>query len=222
MSMDLCLSTEPEVMQTMDASFTDLSSLCGQKRKAETILPADEEEEEEEESGKGEEESNSESDDQVWGFDSFDGSDYESPEEPPADEKEFEFRRYARHYHESQGFKVDDDMIPKSLHRRHGGLRGVDLDAHYVEPLTGRDYMEIMANVAIAKYNQVEKKTVTLDRIVRAVDNLATSIKAYITFMAKESPQGELVEYQAKAERKPWQRNIHPIFCRPSSALKKD
>lgn len=43
-----------------------------------------------------------------------------------------------------------------------------------------------------------------------------TGIKAYITFMAKEFPEGELVEYQAKAERKAWQRNIHPIFCRPA------
>jgi len=45
---------------------------------------------------------------------------------------------------------------------------------------------------------------------------LSYGYKAYITFMAKESPHGELVEYQAKAERKAWQRNIHPIFCRPA------
>ncbi|EOA37494.1 hypothetical protein CARUB_v10011650mg, partial [Capsella rubella] len=174
-----------------------MDSACGGKRKAEMISPT-----EEEESGK--EERNSESEDQAWGFDSFDGSDYESPEEPPEDERELAFRRYTRHYHESQGFNVDEDMIPKSLWY---GLRCVDLDAHYFEPnLTGRDYMEIMAN----------KKTVTLDHIVRVVDNAAIGIKAYITFMARESPDGELVEYQAKAERKRWQRNIHPIFCRPS------
>lgn len=90
-SMDLSLSIQPEVM---DASYGDLSLPRG-KRKAEMISPADSVDSEKEER-------DSESDDQVWGFDSFDGSDYESPEEPPADKEEFEFRRYARHYHESQ------------------------------------------------------------------------------------------------------------------------
>ncbi|CAE5956451.1 unnamed protein product [Arabidopsis arenosa] len=194
---DPSLSTEPEMM--------DLSSSCG-KRKAETISPDE---------GCEEEERNSESDDQVWGFDSFEGSDYESPDEPPEDEEELELRRYTRHYHESQGFKVDKDKMPKYLTY---GLRGLDLDAHFFKPnLTGREYMTIMANVAIAKYNQVENKTVTLDHIVRVVVQMSYGIKAYITFMAKESPaHGELVEYQAKAERKAWQRNIHPIFCRPA------
>ncbi|CAH8251055.1 unnamed protein product [Arabidopsis lyrata] len=193
---DPSLSTEPEVM--------DLSSSCG-KRKAETISPDE---------GCEEEERNSESDDQVWGFDSFEGSDYESPDEPPEDDEELELRRYTRHYHESQGFKVDKDKLPKYLTY---GLRGLDLDAHFFKPnLTGREYMEIMANVAIDKYNQVENKTVTLDHIVRVVVQMSYGIKGYITFMAKESPHGELVEYQAKAERKAWQRNIHPIFCRPA------
>ncbi|CAH8251054.1 unnamed protein product [Arabidopsis lyrata] len=192
---------EPEVM---DASCSDLSSSCG-KRKAETISPDE---------GCEEEERDSESDDQVWGFDSFEGSDYESPDEPPEDKEELEFRRYARHYHESQGFKVDKDKFPKHLTH---GLRGLDLDALFFKPnVTGREYMEIMANVAIDKYNQVENKTVTLDHIVRVVVQMSYGIKGYITFMAKESPHGELVEYQAKAERKAWQRNIHPIFCRPA------
>jgi len=156
---------EPEVMDA------DLSL----KRKAETIEPADSDE------GCEEEERNSESDDQVWGFDSFEGSDYESPDEPPEDDEELEFRRYTRYYHESkvcrkirsalhqswykawtlvrwlQGFKVD--KLPKHVCY---GIRPLDLDAPFFKPnMTGRDYMEIMANVAIDKYNQVEASTTT-------------------------------------------------------------
>nr|AAV68797.1 hypothetical protein AT1G03710 [Arabidopsis thaliana] len=189
-------TVEPEVMDA------DLSL----KRKAETIEPADSDE------GCEEEERNSESDDQVWGFDSFEGSDYESPDEPPEDDEELESRRYTRYYHESKGFKVD--KLPKHVCY---GIRPLDLDAPFFKPnMTGRDYMEIMANVAIDKYNQVENKTLKLDHIVRVTVQLSYGYKAYITFMAKESPHGELVEYQAKAERKAWQRNIHPIFCRPA------
>lgn len=40
--------------------------------------------------------------------------------------------------------------------------------------------------------------------------------KSYITFMAREVPGGGLVEYQAKTERKVWQKTAHAILCRPS------
>ena len=58
----------------------------------------------------------------------------------------------------------------------------------------------------------------TLDHIVRAVIRMSIGVKAYITFMAKECPEGELVEYQAKAEIRVWQTKIHPILCRPASS----
>lgn len=61
-----------------------------------------------------------------------------------------------------------------------------------------------------------------LDHIVRVVVRMSTGVKAYITFMAKETPEGELVEYQAKTERKAWQKDIHAIFCRPASKGKGD
>lgn len=60
----------------------------------------------------------------------------------------------------TQGFKVDNDLFPKHASQ---GLRGLDLDAYFFKPnLTGRQYMEIMANVAIDKYNQVEASTTIL------------------------------------------------------------
>jgi len=56
-----------------------------------------------------------------------------------------------------QGFKVD--KLPKHVCY---GIRPLDLDAPFFKPnMTGRDYMEIMANVAIDKYNQVEASTTT-------------------------------------------------------------
>ncbi|CAH8268826.1 unnamed protein product [Arabidopsis lyrata] len=41
-----------------------------------------------------------------------------------------------------------------------------------------------------------------------------SGIKSY---MAKESPQGELIEYQAKTKWKVSQRNAHAILCRPAT-----
>lgn len=45
-------------------------------------------------------------------------------------------------------------MVPKNLFQ---GWRPLNLDAVFKDPnLTGRDYMEIMARVAIDKYNQTK------------------------------------------------------------------
>ncbi|XP_013639089.1 uncharacterized protein LOC106398160 [Brassica napus] len=158
---------------------------------------------------------NSVESDQVWDVDSFD-LDYESPDESPSETDEEELRRYLRHIYKSRGFLLDKEMVPKNLFQ---GWRPLNLDAVFKDPnLTGRDYMEIMARVAIDKYNQTKNKIVTLDHIVRAVIRMSIGVTAYITFMAKESPEGELVEYQAKTEIKVWQTKIHPILCRPTSS----
>ncbi|RID40849.1 hypothetical protein BRARA_J00859 [Brassica rapa] len=217
--MDPNTSTEPKVsQQPMDAGCPDPSKSLG-KRKEEQLPEADPVDDE----GSGEEdieEKGSSESDQVWGFDSFEGDDYVSPDEEPEDDDEREYRKYVRHYHETRGFKVDKEMIPKNLFQ---GLRGLDLNRYFFKPnLTGREYMEIMVKVAIDKYNQTQNKMLILDHIVRVVVRMSTGVKAYITFMAKETPEGELVEYQAKTERKAWQKDIHAIFCRPASKGKGD
>ncbi|KAF8111733.1 hypothetical protein N665_0073s0089 [Sinapis alba] len=167
------------------------------------------------EGSREEEEKDSGESDQVWDVDSFD-TDYESPDEAATDSDEFELRRYMRHIYESRGFLLEKGMFPKNLLQ---GWRRLNLDAVFKRPnITGREYMETMAQVAIDKYNQTKNKTVTLDHIVRVVKRMSHGVKAYITFMAKESPDGELVEYQAKAEIKVWQTKIHPILCRPTSS----
>ncbi|KFK42716.1 hypothetical protein AALP_AA1G030600 [Arabis alpina] len=189
-----------------DGAGTDLVDLVlpPAKRKAhETLSPAEKDIEE-----KGSSES-----DQVWGVDSFDGSGWDSSDEVPVDEEELEFYRYLRHLYKSRGFLLDKEMMPKNLFQ---GFHRLSLDAFFKLPdLTGRDYMKVMAQVAVDKYNKTENKTLTLDHIVRAVIRMSTGVKAYITFMARESPGGELVEYQAKTE-KVWQENIHAILCRPA------
>ncbi|XP_009119374.1 uncharacterized protein LOC103844324 [Brassica rapa] len=203
---------ELEVTQHVEASLSDSVKLPT-KRKAETSPVADSVE------GEGnrqeEEEKDSGESDQVWDVDSFE-SDYSSPEEAASNTDEFELRRYLRHLYESGGFLLEREMVPKNLFQ---GWRPLNLDALFKDPnITGRDYMETMARVAIDKYNQTKNKTVTLDHIVRAVIRMSIGVKAYITFMAKECPEGELVEYQAKAEIRVWQTKIHPILCRPASS----
>ncbi|KAL0724087.1 hypothetical protein Bca4012_038686 [Brassica carinata] len=201
-------------MEHVEASMSDCIKLPT-KRKAETSLEADPVEGEGSRQEEQEEEKDSAESDQVWDVDSFD-SDYESPSEEATDSDEFELRRYMRHLYESKGFLLEKGMVPRNLLQ---GWRRLNLNAFFKDPnLTGRDYMEIMAQVAIDKYNQTKNKTVTLDHIVRAVIRMSHGVKAYITFMARESPDGKLVEYQAKAEIKVWQTKIHPILCRPSSS----
>lgn len=55
-----------------------------------------------------------------------------------------------------------------------------------------------------------------MEYVVRALARKSAGIKCYITFMAKETPNGSLVEYQAKTEWKIRQVYTYPIFCRPS------
>lgn len=56
----------------------------------------------------------------------------------------------------------------------------------------------------------------TCESIIRTIIGLASGVKCYITFMARVSPNGDLVEYQAKTEKRVWQKKFHVIFCRPT------
>lgn len=151
----------------------------------------------------------------------------------------------------TQGFDVPLEFLPRRSTRIYSGFNPVDLDDFFKAPYsTGREYMETVLKVVIEKYNEdkassfytlitcgfalfclnkkcylvfcIQKKNLVLDQIVRAVVKMGVGVKSYITFMARESPEGKPVEYQGKAEWKVWQRNIHPILCRPASEQKKN
>ncbi|CAH8251053.1 unnamed protein product [Arabidopsis lyrata] len=211
-------SSERETTESTEASSEDNGSIQ-KKRKidADSVdLSEDEEEEkeEEEEEEKDEDEDSCEND-QLWGFDSFDETDYES--EQSDDDVDFEWNRYLCHLYNSRGFKVDSEIVPdRSFH----GCRPFDFDKKFMHNISGREYMDNMAKLALSKYNQHNQTDVMFDHVVRAVVKMCSGIKSYVTFMAKESPQGDLIEYQAKTDWKVWQRNAHAILCRPALAMK--
>ncbi|KFK42717.1 hypothetical protein AALP_AA1G030800 [Arabis alpina] len=178
----------------------------------------EEEEEEEEEEEVIEEDTDSCESDQKWDVDSFKDVEFNSDGE--VDDEEW--RRYVRQCYKSEGFDVAVDFLPKSSTMIYTGFNPVKLDEYFGPPkLTGRAYMEKMVKVIIEKYNESKGKNLVLVDIVRTVVKMADGVKAYITFMARESPDGEPVEYQGKAEKKVWQKNIHPILCRPASEQRK-
>ncbi|XP_020869134.1 uncharacterized protein LOC9325534 isoform X5 [Arabidopsis lyrata subsp. lyrata] len=206
------MTDEHETTESTEASSEDNGSIQ-KNRKIDTDSVVLSEEEEEEEK-KDEDEDRCESD-QVWGFDSFDDTDFDT--EQSDDDVEFEWNRYLYHVYKSRGFKVDSEIVPdRSFH----GCRPFDFDKKFMHNISGREYMDNMAKLALSKYNQHNQTDVMFDHVVRAVVKMCSGIKSYVTFMAKESPQGDLIEYQAKTDWKVWQRNAHAILCRPALAMK--
>ncbi|CAF2374076.1 unnamed protein product [Brassica rapa subsp. narinosa] len=125
----------------------------------------------------------------------------------------------------SQGFDVDIDSYPGSLLYRQ--LFPIDLDEPFeysgANGLTGREYMKSMVDLALERYNKIKGLTVTCESIVRSIIDLACGLKCYITFMARESSNGDLlVEYQAKTDKRIWQKKTHVIFCRPTPEPKEE
>ncbi|XP_010533693.1 PREDICTED: uncharacterized protein LOC104809407 isoform X3 [Tarenaya hassleriana] len=169
----------------------------------------------------GESDNSSAEDLPEWGVDSFDGSEYESPnddEEYFSDEEtDLKLRRYLRQIYESRGFKVDFGSAPRCV----GGYFPVVLDSEILPGQTARQYMEKMVAAALEKYNRIEGTSVECDHIVRAVTRSTIGTVSYITFMAKEKPgDKELVEYQAKTLYRVWLEMLYPIFCRKASEAK--
>ncbi|CAE5956445.1 unnamed protein product [Arabidopsis arenosa] len=183
---------------------TDFGFLALEKAEISAASEGEDEDEKADEDEDEVEDTDSIESDQEWDVDSFEGFECNSDPEDTED-----WRRYLRQCHKSEGFDVPRDYLPTNPDRIYCGFNPLDLDAYFSPPdISGREYMENMLKV---------KKNLVMDHIVRAVVILGGGVKAYITFMAKESPEGELVEYQGKAEWKVWQRNIHPLLCRPAS-----
>ncbi|CAE6105699.1 unnamed protein product [Arabidopsis arenosa] len=94
------------------------------------------------------------------------------------------------------------------------------LDEIAYRNMTARELMTNLANLCVKKLNDEKGKTVELVEIVRAIESGGVRWNSYITFMAREYPNGPLVEYQAKVmnyagNAKP----PFPILCRPSPEI---
>ncbi|KAF2611461.1 hypothetical protein F2Q70_00007529 [Brassica cretica] len=84
--------------------------------------------------------------------------------------------------------------------------------------MTSREYFADIASLCVKKLNEEKGTTVECVSIVRGNLKVGGGWKLYITFIAREYPNGPHVEYQAKAMdfggKPPF-----PILCRPASTI---
>ncbi|XP_010489697.1 PREDICTED: uncharacterized protein LOC104767359 [Camelina sativa] len=152
---------------------------------------------------------------QEWDVDSLDDQpEYKLPKvNIPSDDEVEKMRLYRPQMRKSKGFYVDGECYSGRMRY----FSPVDLNEN-VTPngITGREYMQNMVDLALERYNEIKGSSVTCEFVVRANLTKVGGYKSYITFMAREVPGEDLVEYQAKTEKKFSQRKAHAIFCRPS------
>ncbi|VYS61736.1 unnamed protein product [Arabidopsis thaliana] len=147
-----------------------------------------------------------------WDVDSFDGlEDYSSPEvlfssdeEPFSEEVVQHYCLFKRQMIESKGFYGDPALKPFD---HYIGIKPMGLQRYKTETISSqyaltdkdfRAYWEDMVYVCLQKLNQDKESNVELVEIVRGYYRAGPRSKSYITFMAREKPDGPLVEYQAK------------------------
>ncbi|XP_019085181.1 PREDICTED: uncharacterized protein LOC104747524 [Camelina sativa] len=157
-----------------------------------------------------------------WDVDSFDGLEYYSSSDPASNEQlssdELEalknYNIVKRQLIDSKGFYLDPD-------RRHlyKSICTTSLDRIALWGKTFRDYWEEMVHVCLQKHNQDKVCNVEFVEVVRGNYRGGPRSKSYITFMAREKPDGPLVEYQAKC-MVTLNRKRHPILCRPAPTPK--
>ncbi|XP_048625551.1 uncharacterized protein BNAC09G00840D [Brassica napus] len=107
---------------------------------------------------------------------------------------------------------VDPSLRPSD---RYKGIKPVSFDDGGANSKTFRDYCEEMAIICLERHNQDKDSNVEFVEVVRGNYRGGPRPKSYITFMAREKPDGPLVEYQAKAMAT-LDRKFHPILCRPA------
>ncbi|CAN6861541.1 unnamed protein product [Brassica oleracea] len=139
-----------------------------------------------------------------WDVDSFDGVVYTSSSEPdlPPRYQPYEnmenakehYRIYKQQLITSKGFMVDPLLRPSDRYK--GTNRTSKSES-------------LMFLIGIKDSN------VEFVEVVRENYRGGPRPKSYITFMAREKPDGPLVEYQAKAMAT-LDRKFHPILCRPA------
>ncbi|KAJ4871448.1 Cystatin/monellin superfamily protein [Raphanus sativus] len=151
-----------------------------------------------------------------WDVDSFDGYEcYDSEDRKSfSDEEEYEeFRVFKIQTWKNRGFLEDPFRSIYAI---------VDLEDIWSDRITvtTREHLANIASLCVKKLNEEKGSSVEVVSIVRANLKPGGGYKLYITFMAREHPDGPLVEYQAKAMdfaggRKP----TFPILCRPASSI---
>ncbi|KAL1188355.1 hypothetical protein V5N11_031730 [Cardamine amara subsp. amara] len=157
-----------------------------------------------------------------WDVDSFDGLEYYSSDDEPLSEDEDEeeamehTRIYKRQIIESKGFYVDPELRPICHYKR---IRPMSLEWKGLDDMTYREFWEQMVYVCLQKLKQDKGLNVELVEVVSGNYRCGPRSKSYITFMAREKPDGPLVEYQAKSMFT-FDRKLHPILCRPAPTPK--
>ncbi|KAL1188347.1 hypothetical protein V5N11_031722 [Cardamine amara subsp. amara] len=159
-----------------------------------------------------------------WDVDSFDGLEYYSSPDPILssdderyDEESLEHTRiYKRHMIESKGFYTDPELKPSYYYNR---IRPFRLEQKALKDKNFGQFWEDMVHVCLQKLNQEKGLNVKFVEVVRGYYLSSPRSKSYITFMAKETPDGLPVEYQAKC-MVTVDRKRHPILCRPTSTPK--
>ncbi|XP_056861668.1 uncharacterized protein LOC130509543 [Raphanus sativus] len=149
-----------------------------------------------------------------WDVDSFDGYEFYDPEDRKSfsnDEEYKEFSEFKIQAWKNKGFYEEDPF--RSI------FPLTDLEQRF-RNMTTREYLADIASLCVKKLNEEKGTTVELESIVRANLKAGGGWKLYITFTAREYPDGSLVEYQAKAmdfaggEEPPF-----PILCRPAPTI---
>ncbi|KAG2299643.1 hypothetical protein Bca52824_036115 [Brassica carinata] len=145
-----------------------------------------------------------------WDVDSFDGVVYTSSSEPDLSPRYQPFENMEKAINDyrisknqlitSKGFMVDPSLRPHYLYKRIYPLNFNDSGFN-------RDYCEEMGS------------NVEFVGVVRANYRGGPRPKSYITFMAREKPDGPLVVYQAKGMAT-LDRKTHPILYRPAPTPK--
>ncbi|XP_010422446.1 PREDICTED: uncharacterized protein LOC104707720 [Camelina sativa] len=158
-----------------------------------------------------------------WDVDSFDGLEYYSSSDPASDEQlssdELEalenYNIVKRQLIDSKGFYLDPERRLRYFYKN---ISTTSLDRSALWGKTFREYWEEMVRVCLQKHNQDNQDkvcNVEFVEVVRGNYRGGPRSKSYITFLAREKPDGPLVEYQAKC-MVTLDRKRHPILCRPT------
>ncbi|AED92384.1 putative protein [Arabidopsis thaliana] len=143
-----------------------------------------------------------------WDVDSFDGHEFKI--NPRVRQMYRSQELYDKYYNnrlkafENKGF-LSDHL---------NGIYDVYLDEKMDGYNSTRDFMAELANVCVKKHNETKGNTLELVNVVRATERGAATWRLYITFMAREFPDGPLVEYQAKVIKFLGVKDPFPVLCR--------
>ncbi|CAA7015869.1 unnamed protein product [Microthlaspi erraticum] len=131
--------------------------------------------------------------DPQWGEDSSEGRGYNSPPEQFLVNPEHErlWRRCERQLIESKGFYLEPELIPWATYTKLVPVCDSEsLDSSTGFNKTRRQYFTEMACLCLKTYNEKEGSSVEFVEVVRGFYSKGPRSKSYITFMAREKPDG--------------------------------